>query len=60
MEAGDEGSYDLTSLVQDLLVLAKQHFSSNRLFVPIAVLVGLLLELGALDELAQAEEGRLL
>lgn len=52
----EEEEYDLVKLVQDLLDLAKSHFSSNRTFVPIAVTFGLLLELGAFDEFATTTE----
>ncbi|KAF8917124.1 ARM repeat-containing protein [Mucidula mucida] len=51
-------AYDLVSFVKDLIKLAKTHFNSNGVVVPVLQAFNILLEGGALSGLGLREEGR--
>lgn len=53
----DSTSYSLLRALQDLQLLAKRNFSSNRIFVPFLFILSSLAEAGALEELSLEESG---
>ncbi|GAA5841004.1 hypothetical protein JCM5353_004871 [Sporobolomyces roseus] len=53
----DSTSYSLLQALQDLQLLAKRNFSSNRIFVPFLFILSSLAEAGVLEELSLEESG---
>ncbi|KAI5480996.1 tubulin-specific chaperone D [Pseudohyphozyma bogoriensis] len=56
----DESVYSLFDLLQQLVALGKANFTSNRLFIPVLNVFGMLVESGAFDEFEEESEIHLL